>query len=200
MTSKANPILFIVAAILATFSLSNAESPEYFSAVTVELTETRREAVLGKLNAIAKQDRNVQIKQRQGCLAFLCVIPAFFIGCYMTGLTDRIGSSLDFISVLKRGGVFSIPTAVFALLFPRFWLIPSVLYGLGFYCVTLAGDAGAAAAAAFISIPIFIFGGQRIGYSAPSHKELIWIYLIGIWVAAFIAMLRLHFRKKSSAR
>lgn len=64
MTSKANPILFIVAAILATFSLSRAESPEYFSAVTVELKETRREAVLGKLNAIAKQDGNVQIKQR----------------------------------------------------------------------------------------------------------------------------------------
>jgi len=139
-------------------------------------------------------------KQRQGCLAFLCAIPAFPIGCYMIGLTDRIGSHLDVVSVLKRGGVFSIPTAVFALIFPRFWLVPSVLYGLGYYYVTLAGDAGAAAATAFISIPILIFGGQRIGYSAPSHKDLIWIYLIGIWVAAFIAMIRLHFEKKSAVR
>ena len=65
MTSKTNPILIIVAAILATFSLSHAEPPEYFSAVTVELKEAMREAVLGKLNAVAKQDRNVQIKQRQ---------------------------------------------------------------------------------------------------------------------------------------
>ncbi len=118
----------------------------------------------------------------------------------MIGLTDRIGSHLDFVSVLKRGGVFSIPTAVFALIFPRFWLVPSVLYGLGYYYVTLAGDAGAAAATAFISIPILIFGGQRIGYSAPSHKDLIWIYLIGIWVAAFIAMIRLHFEKKAATR
>jgi hypothetical protein len=28
---------------------------------------------------------------------------------------------------------------------------------------------------------------------------LIWIFLIAFWVAAFIAMLRLHFEKKSAA-
>ena len=65
MTSKANPIFFVVAAILAAFSRSHAESPEYFSVVTIEFKEASREAALGKLNAIAKQDRNVQIKQRQ---------------------------------------------------------------------------------------------------------------------------------------
>ena len=42
----------------------------------------------------------------QGALAFLCGVPALFVGFYLCGLAEGIGSHLDFMSVLKRGGVF----------------------------------------------------------------------------------------------
>ena len=99
MTSKTNPILIIAAAILAAFSLSHAEPPEYFSVVTVELQEARRESVLEKLNAIAKQDRNVQIKKQQKT-------SLWEIGVYDTN-PNRAAEKANRIAVDVRDAVIS---------------------------------------------------------------------------------------------
>lgn len=144
-------------------------------------------------------------KQIQGVLAFLCGVPAFFVGFYVCGLAEGIGSHLDFVSVLERGGICSIPTAMFALLFPRYWFVPSAVYGLGFYFAYKFSIAIGAAAAALFIIPIFAISGQQISLSESglSHSKptwIIWAYLIAIWVAAFIAMLRLHFEKMAATR
>ena len=140
-------------------------------------------------------------RQRQGVLAFFCALPAFCVGFYFSGFALRIGSHLDFVAVLKRGGVCAIPAALFAFIFPRYWLVPSILYGLGFHYgyAALPDSISAGMAVLFAGIFGSLTSGRAGGMPGPSHSELLGIYLIALWVAAFVSMLRLQFERKAKA-
>lgn len=133
----------------------------------------------------------------QFVLAFLCALPAFFVGFWVGGYASHIGSHRDFGSVLARGGVCGLAPVVFALFSPRYWIIPAAIYGFGFLGGYTLGDAFAVGMSVFLAIPYTAITGERFKVpSEPSHPELLWIYVIALWLAALTSVLRLHFERK----
>lgn len=136
-------------------------------------------------------------RERQGLLACLCAIPAFFVGIYLSNVAQQIGWHLDFESILKRGGVCAIPAVLLALILPHYWLIPSILYGVGFYFGYTFTDGLTHGIIIGLGGLFSALVGQPIGQiSEPSHPELLWIYLIALWTAAFASILRHQFGRK----
>jgi hypothetical protein len=140
-------------------------------------------------------------RERQGVWAFLCALPAFFIGIHVGILASEIGSHRDLASVLVRGGVCGAAPLAFALVSPRYWFIPSVIYAMGFSSGYTLDEAIRVGVGVFLALPFAVMTGERIAVPPePSHPELLWLYVIALWMASFTAFLRLHFERKRATK
>ena len=122
---------------------------------------------------------------RQFVWAVVCLLPAFFIGLHIGSLASSIGSHRDFASVLSRGGVCGVVPAVFALLSPRFCIVPSAIYAFG-----VLGGYGLSAAIvdsmSALFLPLAVFSGERsVAAVDTSHSEGIWVFVIALWMVLF---------------
>jgi hypothetical protein len=121
--------------------------------------------------------------------ALVAILPALLIGFYVGLHTREIGSPREFSSVVVRGLVCAGPAAILALLAPRFWILPGLVYGFGFYCgyIFLEG------VGADIVRLLAALTGQHFGRPPePTHPELLWIFGIALWFGAFTSFLRSH--------
>ena len=138
-------------------------------------------------------DHPLTAGERHFLVAFLGALPAIYLGFQIGSLAADIGSHRDLTSIFVRALVCATPAALLAFVAPRVWLLPSLIYGYGFYCGYILGDVIDAASrffvAIFVAIPIAALTGQRIGTrSEPAHPELFWLFVVALWLAtAFVA-------------
>lgn len=128
---------------------------------------------------------------RQAGLVVLATLASIFAGICVGSFAAGIGSPRVLISILLRCVVSYVPAMAFALLMSRFWLLPSVVYGIGFYCGYTFLDGIAVGLAVVFLAPFAALNGQQLGTPPePTHPELLWLFVIATWCAAFAAFLR----------
>jgi hypothetical protein len=128
---------------------------------------------------------------RQAGIAVLAALAALFIGFYVGSFAAGVGSPRVLSSILLRSVVCAVPATAFALLMPRFWVLPAIVYGFAFYCGYTFLDGIRVGLAVVFLTPIAALTGQRLGTPPePTHPELLWLFVIAIWFAALTSFLR----------
>jgi hypothetical protein len=135
--------------------------------------------------------------QRHFTALLIGALPAAYIGFRIGLFAADIGSHHALTSVFMRALVCAAPVASLALIAPRAWLLPSLIYAFCFYvgydffetARGLRALSGASSSAALVSAVT----GQPLWAAAPSsHPELLWLLLLALWTAAFISFLRCY--------
>lgn len=125
---------------------------------------------------------------------FLGALPAIYLGFQVGSFAAGIGSPQAFVSIFIRALVCAAPAALLAAIMPRGWILPALIYGYGFYCGYTLADSIEAAMFTLIAHSMAVFTGQRLETSLePTHPELLWFFVIALWLAAFISFLRRHY-------
>lgn len=131
--------------------------------------------------------------ERHFLTVFLGALPAIIIGFYVGVFASGIGTPRELASILIRALVCTAPAAALAVLAPRSWLLPSLIYGYSFYSGYILFDGFGADIATVFLAPFAALIGERIGSPAhPTHPELLWLFIIALWLAALISFLRRH--------
>jgi|SRR5687767_13799471 hypothetical protein len=109
---------------------------------------------------------------------FIGALPASCVGLGFGLFAASFGADPSLAIIFLRTLICAIPVAMFALLAPRAWLLPSLIYASAFHFgYDIAGE------------PFWPLWGTQ-----PSdHPELPWILLLSLWAAAFVSFLRRHY-------
>ena len=107
-----------------------------------------------------------------------------------------IGSPRDLGSVLLRGLVCALPVMLLALLSPRLWWLPALVYGYGFHSGYTYLDGLGAAIMVLVAMPVAFLTGQRVGTPPePTHPELLWIFVLALWLTALVSFFRIYYSR-----
>ena len=143
-------------------------------------------------------ERPLTAAERHFLAAFLGAVPAIYLGFRIGSVASDFGSHRDLASIFARALICAAPATILALLAPRVWLLPSLIYGYGFYCGYTFGDGFGAAFATLLAIPVAALTGQSIGTPPePRHPELLWLFILALWLATVTAFIRHRLRTHS---
>jgi len=131
-------------------------------------------------------------------------LPAIYLGFRAGLFAAGAGSHHALAFIFLRAAICAAPIAVLALLAPRAWLLPSLIFGFGFYfgydLFDIARGLNALFAAQQSTVLIAAFTGEPLWAATPtSRPELPWILLLAFWAAAFIAFLRRHYSRPNES-
>jgi hypothetical protein len=133
------------------------------------------------------------------CLALLMgAVPSIYIGFCVGLFAAGCGAQHSLAAIFLRTLICAAPAATLALIAPRAWLLPSLIYAFTFYCGYDSLDTARAFGALSVASPGAIFiaslTGEPLWRAVPSeHPELLWVLLLALWAAAFISFLRRHY-------
>ena len=145
-------------------------------------------------------ERPLTTGQRQFLAVFLGALPAIYLGFRIGLIASDVGFHSELGSIFLRGLICAAPAAVLALLVPRYWLLPSLIYGYGFYSGYTFGDSIATGLRILVALPFAALTGQRVGTPPqPSHAELPWLFLFAFWLAGIIYLLRRYFSRPNES-
>lgn len=106
------------------------------------------------------------------------VLPASCVGLGIGLFAARFGADPSLTIIFLRTLICAVPVATVALLAPRAWLLPALIYASAFHFgYDIAGE------------PFWPFGRAQ----PSNHPELPWILMLALWAAAFISFLRRHY-------
>jgi hypothetical protein len=156
-------------------------------------------------NEFMNSERPLTPSQRHFLVVFLGGLPAFCVGFVFGIQASIVGSQRDpdAVSILFRALICAVPPSLLALSVRRFWWLPSLIYGWGFYGGYFFNDSfneGLAGLATSPYIPFAALVGLPTGrFSPPAHFELIWIFAFALWLTAFMAFIRRHYLQDKSS-
>jgi hypothetical protein len=129
--------------------------------------------------------------KRQCLVLLLGALPALCLGFFFGQLASSIGSPGHLGSILLRGLIFAAPSSALVLLAPRYWMLPSLVYGFGFSGGYTFSDSMASSFSVLLGMPYAALTGQPVGTPPlPSHSELPWLILIALWITCGAYLLR----------
>ena len=141
-------------------------------------------------------DRPLTTGQRHFLAVFLGALPAIYLGFRVGLIANDVGFHSDLGSIFIRGLICAVPPAVLALLAPNYWLLPSLIYGFGFYAGYTILDSIGDGIRFIVAIPVALVSGERVGSpTPPSHEELPWLFIFAFWIAGSIYLLRRYFSR-----
>jgi hypothetical protein len=141
-------------------------------------------------------ERPLTTGQHHFLVVFYTAFPAFYVGHIFGFLATEVGPQHDAdpISILVRALVCAAAPVLFSWLWPRFWLLPSLIYGFGFYAGYTCFDGLANLPMLLATIPYAVLLGLPLGTPPqPQHPELLWLFAFALWLTAFIAFIRRHY-------
>jgi hypothetical protein len=141
-------------------------------------------------------ERRLTAGERHFLVAFAGALPAIVIGFYVGVFAAGVGSQRELASIFIRALVCAAPPVLLAVLAPRSWFFPSLIYGCGFYCGYTCLDGSGAAFTFVVMAHIAALTGEHLGTpSRPTHPELLWLFIIALWLATFISFLRRYYAR-----
>ncbi len=129
--------------------------------------------------------------KEQFSVMFFGAIPASIVGFYTGCFASGIFHAPELHAVLIRALACAIPPAILAWCFPRFWILPSCIYGFTFAIGYSIRNFGADLGRMLGALPLTLLTLRPLG-QLPEHNddELPWLLLFAAWLACFIAFLR----------
>jgi hypothetical protein len=132
-------------------------------------------------------ERLMIASQRHLLVAILAALPAICFGFHVGRIT------IDIQAFVPRALLCAAIPCMLALLSPRYWLLPSLVYGYGFYC-GYAVDTILAPVANLVVFPVATLSGEALTVAQPrSNAEF--LFLLALLIATLVSLARLSYSK-----